>query len=667
MASKHEFDASSEDESNPHLVAGKTLPWFGNPVIYEDKIQSSAYPQCFDELQDLGHPSQQYNVDTIPRFEKRGGSSALEVFYDLWFVANVAIFTTLNAVNNTTTLWSYVAYISLLWVDWFLVTLYDVRYLTDSVVERVGRAVHMSVMVGFAVVFVDFTLGQQSKTTFQVTSLALAVSRLSLAARYCSVVWRIRYHTQGKYPLIAVAAINFISVWIYFGISFGFTDDGNSHAFISWYVVSVVETLLQFGLSLYFNVLSFDGTHLTERMTVSTLFMLGEGVNVLAENVVTIVQNNGWTPATIGNLTSGVSNVYFVFMVYFDWMANHHSLSGIRQSLWVILHFPFHILLLLFMEGSTQFVQWWKILEALQWASDQFSSGVAKIIDNMDSGVSQTQTVVNLFNATVTQIFEKYKPTSVNIEYEIDRVLETVATIPNEWWSDQNRGTPNSEKYRSLFDDSLNELSIAISNSILVNFKIDPISGISNNADLAAVTNTDLQTAALQQTSDRFTITFQFTFISAGLTLLLMTVLFAIGRPRRSWSISVAVRMALFVLLGVGLSLVAIAARDEGNSYQTSPWLLPTLALVYFLIIIITRFPRRPTPSTFAFWQRARARGRRTVKEADVSFGDQHMRHDHLVGVEIAYEGHKGQPMHASSYPLGAYREQNERSISEKR
>jgi hypothetical protein len=146
-----------------------------------------------------------------------------------------------------------------------------------------------------------------------VPALALAVSRLTLSIRYSCIVWHIRRFKQGKWPLIAVAAINFASAWVYFGTTFRFREGKNSRAFISWYVIIAVETILQVLLALRFKVLSFSGTHLTERMTVSTLFMIGEGtcfppepcvlislitetgVSGLAENVVTIVQNHGWS------------------------------------------------------------------------------------------------------------------------------------------------------------------------------------------------------------------------------------------------------------------------------------------------------------------------------------------------------------------------------------
>ncbi|KAJ8117575.1 hypothetical protein ONZ43_g4180 [Nemania bipapillata] len=581
MASQHEPEGHvSKDELDPHLIAQERLPWFGNPVIQENETQSSTDPGELEGLQGQ-HRGQRYNFNALPRFKKHHGSSNLEVFYDLWFVANLGIFTTGHTVNDNTNLWSYVGYITLLWFDWFLVSLYDVRYLTDSVAERIGRAVHLGVMIGFAVVSPNFTPDQQSKTTFQVTSLALALSRLSLSIRYSCIAWHVRRFKEGKWPLIAVAAINFASGWVFFGTTFRFQTGKNSRAFISWYVIIGVETFLQLILSLRFKVLSFSGTHLSERMTVSTLFMLGEGVNSLAENVVTIVQNKGWTSPTIGNLTAGISTIYIVFMIYFDWMANHSSLSDIRQALWALFHFPFHILLLLFMEGSAQLVTWWEIFEVLNWVSAKFAPIAQDFQTKIQSDpeASPTETYVQELNTTVIKIFDEYEATYSDTLYAVQDAFDSILTIPDGWWFDVNNEGPNATYYQDLLDNNVDELSNAVTNSILVNFKVDPISEI-KLPENSTTTEAEFQQVVLDRSNDRFTITFKFTFISAGLTLVLLTLLFAIGRPRRSWSVSVIIRMILFGLLGIGLSLVSIAGREQENSaYRTTPWLLPTLAL----------------------------------------------------------------------------------------
>ncbi len=43
-----------------------------------------------------------------------------------------------------------------MWFTWCQVTLFDVRFVADSVVDRVAKAVHLGVMVGFAYVGPNF-------------------------------------------------------------------------------------------------------------------------------------------------------------------------------------------------------------------------------------------------------------------------------------------------------------------------------------------------------------------------------------------------------------------------------------------------------------------------------------------------------------------------------
>jgi hypothetical protein len=44
----------------------------------------------------------------------------------------------------------------LLWITWFITSIFDARFGQDGVVERFARAFHLTVMVGFAVVSVSF-------------------------------------------------------------------------------------------------------------------------------------------------------------------------------------------------------------------------------------------------------------------------------------------------------------------------------------------------------------------------------------------------------------------------------------------------------------------------------------------------------------------------------
>lgn len=56
---------------------------------------------------------------------------------------------------------------SILWFTWFLAGMFDVRFVTDGLLERVIRSMHLGVMIGFSVVVTAFDPDNQKQTTFQ--------------------------------------------------------------------------------------------------------------------------------------------------------------------------------------------------------------------------------------------------------------------------------------------------------------------------------------------------------------------------------------------------------------------------------------------------------------------------------------------------------------------
>ncbi|KAI0600117.1 hypothetical protein F4775DRAFT_599615 [Biscogniauxia sp. FL1348] len=608
----------------------KRLAFFVSPVLPDDKIRTLSFPaEEVDELQDIEALGSRYNVKQIPYFEKHSSSTNIELFYDLWFVANLSTFTAVHEVTETTKLWSYVGFISILWFNWFLVGLFDVRFVTDSVFERLAHTVHLGVMVGFSVVASHFDPDEQIKETFQAmckgslglsptgrntmmksltafwfAALILMVSRLVLTIEYSTIIWHVRHFKEGKIPLAVVTGFHFIAALIYMGISFRFEDGKNSRVFVAWYVIAAVEVVLQLSVSHFSQVLSFNGTHLTERMTLLTLIILGEGVVGIAENVVTIVKNNGWTSATIGVLTAGVATIYIVFMIYFDWMVLHHRLTGLRQIAWSILHFPFHVLLLIFTEGATQFLQWWKLLEVTTFANDQFYNSITDL-DSYNGG-HPTQALVDSLNKTCEYIFSMYPPTYTITYEEVDRVLSNFSSVPdNYWYSNTHNQTTDDMIYENLRD-----LVTTMANSLYANFDIDPIEEMEDITD-----PTEAQYTAMEETQVRYILVFQYTFSAAGLCLILMTALYLLTKTRRSfWTPFNSARAALFFLIGLGLALLDLLSTDAARrqAFLHSPWLLPTLCLVFFLVLALTHVPR-PPPLFFL----RRGRGR---KEGDGAY-----------------------------------------------
>lgn len=58
------------------------------------------------------------------------------MFFDLFFAANYEVFGDTQRVTSHSKFKAYIGYFSLLWLTWFMVTLYDVRFTTDSMFGR---------------------------------------------------------------------------------------------------------------------------------------------------------------------------------------------------------------------------------------------------------------------------------------------------------------------------------------------------------------------------------------------------------------------------------------------------------------------------------------------------------------------------------------------------
>lgn len=219
----------------------------------------------------------------------------MQLFFDLFFAANLTVFSQVHEVSNSEKLTSYIGYFCLLWFTWALVGLFDVRFVADSIFERIARAGHLGVMIGLAVVAGNFHPHEQDKKTFQTLSFCLMASRLILAVQYGTVIWHVRKYRRTKLPLVVMATIHLAAAIVYLGIAFSFTDH-DSMIYIVWYIFGFFEIVLNIGLSLASDILSLKGTHLVNRMILLTFIIIGEGVIIVCHTVATIVVNsNEWS------------------------------------------------------------------------------------------------------------------------------------------------------------------------------------------------------------------------------------------------------------------------------------------------------------------------------------------------------------------------------------
>ncbi|KAH6895770.1 hypothetical protein B0T10DRAFT_398044 [Thelonectria olida] len=528
-----------------------------------------------------------------PEFQKHEDASLLELFFDLLFAANYTVFSQTQGVNSHDRFKAYVGYFSILWMTWLVVSLYDVRFVTDSIFERIARAVHLGVMIGFAVVSPNFKPAEQKLQTMRTMSIILCVSRFCLTVEYASILWHIRQYKKPRLAMLLQIGINFVASMVYLGITFRF-QHGNSSVYIAWYIIAAVEVVLTFILAAIFPVLSFTGTHLMKRMSTMTVLFLGDGVVIVAQNVVTIVKSpDAWDSQTIGIVTAAAATIYFVFLVYFDWMKTSY-LPTFRQQAWAIVHFPFHLAMVLFMQGFTQFIIWSKIVDTINHLSfdSVFSS-------TEDLAKSTTVDVVNSLVDIVNKFFKDYPPkysaTWSNVEYAVGNI----SLISDDFW-------PALAEYSNTGDDSdvnatdynnfntyFGDLATSMENSLLETFGIDLVEEVTD--DNKTISDTGLESTVNARMWQRFELVFEYGYVAAGVTLILMVLLIVIAqtKPWRLWSI---VRTSLFFGLGLALAFVSLLSLNpaRAENYKESPMLLPTICLVWFIVLLLTHIRNAP-------------------------------------------------------------------------
>lgn len=89
-------------------------------------------------------------------FSQRHEANSVELFFDLFFVANLATFTAYHSISDLDYLLAYTGFFGILWATWFQITLHDVRFARDSLYERICKTIQFVAFIGLALVGSSF-------------------------------------------------------------------------------------------------------------------------------------------------------------------------------------------------------------------------------------------------------------------------------------------------------------------------------------------------------------------------------------------------------------------------------------------------------------------------------------------------------------------------------
>ncbi|KAL8804118.1 MAG: hypothetical protein Q9182_002751 [Xanthomendoza sp. 2 TL-2023] len=505
-----------------------------------------------------------------PTFRTRDEASSIELFYDLFFVANLTSFTNIHPIDDQQTISSYIGFFAILWFTWLQVVLFDVRFGVDSLFERVAKLIHLAVMVTFAIIGTKFDPTSPHKTyaTMRQLSMCLFVSRLVLIAQYGSVMLWVRDQKKITRPLSIHIASFAIGGVICMGFFFVFNATSSGQAYIVWYIIIVLEALAVFVSSSQWPSVSFQHTNLSERCGLLTLIILGEGIIVLTKSMNYIVKGENFSTGIIGQIISAVliiaSHPSFMPQPTLLWTNERPNTSTrpMYHLLWALTHFPFHTALVLLVEGTSRFITWRNAMEIV--------NHIYSVYDQIWSSTNNTTELADRFSILSATILKDSEADP--IKYNVTGYLNTL-----------RQSTDSSS---DVAVDSAFEVLVTLVNAALKFFHIqaaekttkEPLAGGEDKNPYA-----DLGNALIV-----YDLVFLYFFVAAGLTLVFMALLIFLNKRGRlvkgDW-----LGIGLRVVVGTGIACVSIVKTSytAEERFLYSPWMIPTVMLGLGLVVTV--------------------------------------------------------------------------------
>ena len=163
---------------------------------------------------------------------------------------------------------------------WLQKTLFEVRFFVDSFASRVFKALHLGIMTGLAVLGPSFDTSEPLKNPERCRDLSLVLMafRFILVLQYAHATWCMKAYKKALVPMAIILSILVLTAVASLGQALAFTNQTHGWATIAWYIISGIEAVAMFAISMNWKFLSFKNTILAERFSCMTLIILGEGV-----------------------------------------------------------------------------------------------------------------------------------------------------------------------------------------------------------------------------------------------------------------------------------------------------------------------------------------------------------------------------------------------------
>ena len=565
-------------------------------------------------------------------FRKQHEASTLELFFDLFFVGNLAVFTTKSAHVDLQTLSNYVGFFAILWTTWFHISMFDVRFYVDSVFTRICKFAAFGVMVSLVGLtqLYDAILQNTMSRSFQGIALVMFGTRLLLVMQYGVVLYFVREFDKTLIPMLLtmfvyfIAAFGFLGTWLEDRGQLSINGEHGARHVNLWYIFLAVEAIAIIVVSSIWRILSFKHTHLVERVGLLTLIVMGEGIIGLVKSTSYAIQG---TEVTVwqetGIVAAAVLLIYLVYVLYFD-NIDHHRFGTIGQQIWTLLHFPAHVAILLTVEGSSALIIWTACRSAIGWITEDSMPS----LDDPAKGLATSADFINLlkttYNNTATR-FYYYNLTEVYDKFPDDLAKlnsSKAAYATPEWVAEVKPTLKKMNDYYEYF--------------VYQNFGAEgPKVKLDKEKDYGG---------KVQLYEDGFKFTVMYFYVAAGALLFILAFLYWFGRKRKTrteW-VSIGVRLLAGMCLPIMIISPLTETNDDSFRFVFASLLIPIVTLALLLVIIVDNIVKAISERHYTIVEERRMSRASTYMSQGTNKGADSFERE-LTDEDSSYEMRRGQ------------------------
>lgn len=251
---------------------------------------------------------------------------------------------------------------------------------------------------------------------------------------------------------------------------------------------------------------------------------------------------------------SDFSIKYFLYMFYFDYTPRNTHYGSIRQQIWALLHFPFHLATVLVMEGLRQLTIWWS-----------FYSGVTYYYNFLTT--EEMDTAIPELKSYFEELYDDGASKTILKDYSsIMAGLDTLAS-----------GNYTTENRTELVDFISNILFTGLAEF----YEIETESG-ENSTEAASAESIQFFRGPLRDVGSLYVLVYHYFFVSLGVMFLGYGMFAVLVRRQKDVYdyIAIAFRGAAAVVFFSLSSMYHHGLDGEGKTLLLSPWPVPTVCLV---------------------------------------------------------------------------------------